>query len=80
MLEESKKTMANAPAHERVIAELIAFRYIACELEENLISSGEAAKIARAHRDEADETWLRAVHGILTALRYADSQGYRLLG
>ena len=78
LLELSKTTLSEAPSDQRTVAEIIAIRYLASELEENLMPADEAAKTAQAHKDADDETWLRAVFGILLGLRSADERGYRV--
>ena len=80
MLEQSKTTLVEAPANERLVSEIIALRFLASELEENLMPADDAARTAQAHKEAADETWLRTVHGILMGMRAAQSQGHRLQG
>ena len=77
MLEQSKTTLTESSVNERTVAEIIALRFLASELEENLMPAGDAAKTAQEHKDASDETWLRTVHGILMGIRSATSQGYR---
>ena len=76
MLEQSKATLSDAPAGERKVAETIALRFLASELEENLMPPEGAARTAQAHKDAIDEIWLRTVHGILLGLRSAAEQGH----
>ena len=76
VLEQSKTALAEAPATERGVAEIIALRYLASELEENLMPADEAARTAQDHKDADNETWARTVHGILLGLRAAEAQGH----
>ncbi len=80
MLDQSKTALAEAPANERNVAEIIALRFLASELEENLMPADDAARTAQAHKEAGDETWLRTVHGILMGMRSAGAQGHRLQG
>ena len=73
MLEHSRKILAEAPYNERGVAEAVALRFLASQLEENLMPINEAAKTAQAHKDANDETWLRTVYGILLGLRTAQN-------
>ena len=77
MLYQSKETLAGASSTERRVAEIVALRLLASELEENLIPVYEAASTAKAHRDANDETWQRTVFGVLLGLREASAQGYQ---
>ena len=78
MLEQSKLTLADASTTERQVAEIIALRYLASELEENLMPALGAANTAEEHRSADDETWRRTVFGILLGLRQAASQGHHM--
>ena len=78
MLEQSKQALAAAPSRQRLAAEIIALRYLASELEENLIPAEKAELTARDHKNAGDEVWLRTVYGILLGLRSAETQGYSL--
>ena len=76
MLEQSKTELGKASESERRTAGAIALRYLACELEENLLPADEAERTARAHKEANDETWQRAVYGILLGLRAAAGKGH----
>lgn len=78
MLDQSKTELDSASAAERRAAEVIAHRYLTVELVEDLIPEDEAARTIDSHREQNDETWLRAVYAALMGLRAAKAAGFRL--
>lgn len=69
MLEKSKDLLTTAKAEELKTAEVIALRLLVSDLEENLIPHERAVATAQAHKEANDETWQRAVLGIVLGLR-----------
>ena len=71
MLDKSKAEWEAASAEEKRAAEVVAHAYMVGELEANLIRTEEAVQTVDGHQAEGDETWCRAVYGILIGLRRA---------
>ena len=63
MLEHSKQILAEAPSNERGVAEAVALRFLASQLEENLMSPNEAAKTAQARCERSTAScWVCGLH------------------
>lgn len=78
MLEQSQADLHTASTGLIEAAEVIAHRYLVSELEQNLIPFEDALRTIDARRAQNDETWSRAVHGVLTGLAAAGDQGFHL--
>ena len=78
MLEQSIERLAKLSPDLRAIAEHMAETTLASDLVENLIPVDKAAEIARDHREQATEEWLRAVHAAVSSLLALRQLGYAL--
>ena len=80
---EAPYALAPGPSQEDTmldssLARLADLASMRTQFEENLLPSGEAARIAQDHRIEQSEEWTRAVYAALVGLEDLRRDGYTI--